>query len=128
MDFIQLAQVTVETSTSGNPITAVIGLIFVLLTFASWWLVFAKAGEPGCLAFIPIVNVITILRIAGKPWWWIFGFFIPILNFILAIVVLIDFAKAFGKGTLFALGLVFFNFIFMLILAFDNSEYQGAPA
>jgi len=34
------------------------------------------------------------------------------------------FAKAFGKGTGFAIGMIFLPFIFYAILAFDSSEYQ----
>ena len=37
-------------------------------------------------------------------------------------------AKAFGKGTGFAVGLILLPFIFQLILAFDKSEYVGVEA
>ena len=51
-----------------------------------------------------------------------------VLNFIFAIIVAIDFAKAFGRGAGFALGLCFLGFIFYPILAFDDSRYLGPPA
>ena len=43
--------------------------------------------------------------------------------FILSIIININLAKRFGKGTGFAIGLIFFNLIFECILAFGKSEY-----
>jgi hypothetical protein len=101
--------------------------IFLIVILAAWWRVFSKADQPGWAAIIPIYNVIVLMQIAGKPWWWIILLLIPIVNFIIIILVYIDLAKAFGKGTGFALGLIFLNPIFMLLLAFGDAEYQGAP-
>lgn len=42
----------------------------------------------------------------------------------ITIYVMISLAKAFGKGTGFTVGLILLNTIFMLILAFGDSEYQ----
>lgn len=96
--------------------------IFVL---AAMWKVFTKAGEPGWAAIIPIYNMIVMLRIIGRPLWWIVLFFIPLINFIVAIVVYIDLAKSFGKGVGFGLGLVFLQFIFFPILGFGDARYIG---
>ncbi len=46
---------------------------------------------------------------------------------IIEIITNVKLAKAFGHGTGFAIGLIFLNFIFMLILAFGKSQYQGLP-
>ncbi len=43
-----------------------------VLVIVGWWKIFEKAGEAGWKAIIPIYNVIVLLRISGKPWWWIF--------------------------------------------------------
>ena len=42
------------------------------------------------------------------------------VNFIVSIIVHIDVAKSFGKGTGFGIGLVFLGFIFYPILAFGD--------
>jgi len=89
----------------------------------SLWLVYSKAGRLGCLIFVPIVNVYTMLRIAGHPAWHFLLFFIPLVNIIIAIMMWINLGKAFGKGTLFGLGLIFFHWIFVVWLAFGRSEY-----
>jgi len=104
-------------------------LIFLTLAvfcIAAFWKVFTKAGQPGWAAIIPIYNIIVWLRIAGRPGWWIILLLIPIVGFVIAIVASIDFAKKFGKGAGFAMGLVFLGIIFYPILAWGSAQYSGA--
>lgn len=96
-------------------------LIFMIIVM---WKIFVKAGKPGWGCIIPIYNIILQLEIAGRPLWWVFLMFIPLVNTVVAIIILFDIAKAFGKGTGFGLGMLFLPFIFFPILAFDSSEYQ----
>ncbi len=105
-----------------------IALVFIVLMIASVWKVFTKAGQPGWAAIIPIYNVIVLLKIIGKPWWWILGFLIPIVNFIVMILMAVGLAKVFGKGTGFAIGLILLGVIFYPILAFGDATYTAPPA
>lgn len=105
----------------------VITLAFIALMIASMWKVYTKAGQPGWAAIIPIYNFIVLLKIVGKPWWWVIGMLIPFVNFILLIVVSVLLAKVFGKGIGFAIGLILLGFIFYPILAFGDATYT-APA
>ena len=66
-----------------------------------------------------------MLDMAGKPAWWLFLFFIPLANIYAAIVMSLNIAKAFGKGTGFGLGLVFLGGIFYPILGFGDAQYRG---
>lgn len=102
----------------------IVWLAVVLLIVAAMWKVFVKAGEPGWAAIVPIYNVLVILKIAGKPMWWIILFFVPIVNFVIAIMVAVSFAQAFGKGVGFALGLVILPFIFYPLLAWGDAGYR----
>ena len=113
------------------PFILPITIMFVGISLASWvmyvgslWLVYAKANRAGWLIFIPIVNVYTMLRIAGHPAWHFLLLLIPIVNVILLMVVWFNLAKAFGKGTVFGLGLLFFHWLFVVWLAFGRAEYQ----
>lgn len=115
-------------SDSGGGAANFIGLIFAIAVIAGLWKVFTKAGEPGWAAIIPIYNLYVILKIVGRPWWWLLLMLIPIVNFIILILVYIDLAKSFGKGTGFALGLIFLSFIFMPILGFGDARYLGPAA
>ena len=96
---------------------------FIVFFIIVMWKIFVKAGKPGWGCIVPIYNIILQLEIAGRPLWWIFLMFIPLVNTVVAIIILFDIAKAFGKGTGFGLGMLFLPFIFFPILAFDSSEY-----
>jgi len=117
-----------EEAAAGGGFSSIIGLLVAVLVIAGMWKVFTKAGKPGWAAIIPIYNVVVLLQIAGKPLWWIVLLFIPIVNFVIAVMVMISLAKAFGKGTGFALGLLFLSPIFIPILGFSDAQYTGAPA
>jgi len=117
-----------EDVAAGGGFSSIIGLLVAVLVIAGMWKVFTKAGKPGWAAIIPIYNVVVLLQIAGKPLWWIVLLFIPIVNFVIAVMVMISLAKAFGKGTGFALGLLFLSPIFIPILGFSDAQYIGAPA
>jgi len=103
-------------------------LAVALLMVAAMWKVFVKAGEPGWAAIVPIYNVIVLLKIAGKPAWWFILFIIPFVNLIIAFIVSISIAKAFGKGTGFGIGLALLGPIFYPVLGFSDARYQGVPA
>jgi hypothetical protein len=103
-------------------------VLIMLLMLVSMWKVFTKAGKPGWAILVPIYNIIILLEIAGKPWWWIFLFMIPVVNFVIMIMVYIEIAKAFGKSSGFAIGLLFFSIIFWPILAFGDAQYVGTGA
>ncbi len=101
--------------------------IFVLLV-AAMWRIFTKAGEAGWKSLIPIWNLIVLLRIAGRPAWWLLLFLVPLVNIVVAIIMYVDLAKAFGKGIGFALGMIFLSVIFLPILAFGDAQYRGRVA
>ena len=103
-----------------------IGLAFAIGTIAGIWKTFQKAGQPGWAAIIPIYNVVVLMRIVGKPGWWVLLYLIPIVNIIVAIVVSLEVAKQFGKGTGFGVGLALLSPVFYAILGFGDSRYQPA--
>ncbi len=99
-------------------------LAFALLPIICCWIIFKKAGQPGWAAIIPIYNTITIINIAKKPLWWFFMLLIPFVNIVFSILIFLAFAKAFGKGVGFMLGMWFLPFIFYPILAFGDAQYD----
>ena len=106
--------------------TAVIILYvaIILLVIVSLWIMVRKAGRPGVSQIIPIWNYIELVRISGKPLWWvILIMLIPIVNLVLLIIVLNGIAKAFGKDAGFTVGMIFLPFIFFPILAFGKATY-----
>ncbi len=105
--------------------TMVVSLIILAVTIIAFWKIFTKAGKPGWACIVPIYNLVVEFQIAGMNPWLILLMLVPIANIVVAIMLYINLAKAFGKGTGFAVGLIFLNFIFMLILAFGDAEYVG---
>lgn len=107
-------------------IALVFQLAIVFFLIASVWKVFTKAGQPGWASIVPIYNAYILLKIAGKPGWWLLLLFIPLVNIVIGIIVAIDLAKSFGKGAGFGVGLAFLGFIFYPILGFGSATYQGS--
>jgi hypothetical protein len=103
-----------------------IWLAVLVLVIAGFWKVFVKAGEPGWAAIVPIYNIITLLKIAGRPAWWFILMILPIVNFVVAILVSIDVARKFGKGTGFGIGLALLPMIFYPMLGFGSASYNSA--
>lgn len=91
------------------------------------WKIYAKAGQPGWGALIPIYNVYLLFKITWGNGWYFLLTLIPIANVVIAILTQVKLAKVFGKDSGFAVGLIFLSFIFLPILAFDKSEYVGVP-
>lgn len=107
-----------------SSIISVIYLAIIVLMVVSQWKVYQKAGQLGWACIVPIYNIIVLLKIINKPIWWIFMFFIPIVNIYFSVVMYIELAKKFGKGVGFALGLLLLSPIFFPILAFGDATYE----
>jgi hypothetical protein len=110
---------------AGGAVGGLIGLVIGLVVIVALWKVFAKAGQPGWAAIIPIFNLYILCKVAGRPGWWLILLLIPFVNFVIAIILCIDIAKNFGKGAGFGIGLAFLGFIFFPVLAFGSATYQG---
>ena len=122
-------QVLLAQSADVGGIDVVFGFVSIglaVLTIAGVWAAFVKAGKPGWACIVPIYNLIVILEIAGKPIWSILLYFVPFVNFIFSIIVFLDFAKAFGKGIGFGLGIIFLPFVFFPILGFGSAQFVGS--
>lgn len=76
----------------------VLGLATYLLVAFSLYTIANKQGANNSwFAFVPILNVLLIIDIAGKEIWWIVLFLIPCVNLVAAIIVMLAFAEKIGK-------------------------------
>ena len=132
-------------------VTAVLGIVWLVLQIIADWRIFTKAGEAGWKSIIPIYNYYVEYRLCWKS---VFGLVFGVLYFIinlnsevkaaslptwqsvLLFVIIIVMAvlhaiesqklsKAFGKGTGFGLCLFFFGPIARLVLGFGKARYVG---
>lgn len=114
---------------ASNPLLLTCVVVFVLayalLVVASFWKLFAKAGKPGWVVLIPLYNLIVLLEIVGRPWWYLVFLFVPGAQIILAILLTFGLSQSFGRSWVFALALTLLFPIFLPILAFDGSVYVG---
>lgn len=109
----------------------IFGILMAIFTLIAIWFLFEKAGQPGWAAIIPIFNLLVLLRVANKPWWWIFGILLGIIPWVGSILMVIwsvfiwhGVSKNFGKGIGFTVGLVLLNLVFVPILAFGKASYK----
>jgi len=109
-------------------VVIVVYLAVIVIEIAALWQIFEKAGQPGWAAIIPIYNAYVLLKIVGRPVWWLLLFFIPLVNVIFEIIVANDLSKSFGRGVGFTVGLVLLGPIFIPVLGFGSARYGGAAA
>ena len=111
-----------ENISSGTVIAA---LAVAIVSIIAQLKIFTKAGKPGWAAIIPFYNMYTLFEVAGMNGWMFLLMLLPIVNIVIMIMLYVNLAKSFGKSTGFAVGLIFLNFIFMLILGFGSDQYVG---
>ena len=124
-----MLQALQESSSSGGgagiAIAVVIWLAFLAIYVVSLWKIFTKMGQPGWSGIVPILNYVVIARLSGKAWWYGLLPLVPCIGIIFVIILLFDLAQLFGHGGGFTVGLVLLPIIFLPILAFGDSVYQG---
>ena len=86
--------------------TVFAGIAGWVLVLASLWIVYTKASEPGWATLVPFFNLYVLMRIVGRPGWWVVLYFVPLVNIVIYIIVTADLAHSFGKGDGFAVGLL----------------------
>lgn len=124
-----------------------IGISYII-TVICQWRIFAKAGDKGWKALIPVYNIYTEYKLFwnAKMFWiavllavvshfvgggtegfiGIIGSLLSLASAALVLYRVHKMSVSFGHGIGFTLGLIFLQPIFYLILAFGKSEYIGA--
>jgi hypothetical protein len=95
-----------------------------LLCSGIFWMVCRKThNAPGPLVWVPILQLIPLLRAANMPRVWFFAFFVPGVNIIALIVFSIKIVKSRGKGFWVSILLILpaTSWLAMLYLAFSSS-------
>jgi hypothetical protein len=105
-------------------VSGVISLAWYILVAVALWKVFAKAGWPGILAIIPIVNIFILVKIAGFSAWLGLLYLIPIVNLVFSIIVALRVGRGFGKGGAFSVFFLWlFSFIGYFVIGFGSATY-----
>lgn len=115
----------------GSPVGALIFLALYLVVMLAFYIFFCfcakkvceKCGkDPGILIWIPIVQLIPLMEIAGMQTWMIILAFIPIASIIFSVMLLLGLAKARNKNPvlLFAMAILCLGLPVMPYLAFSE--------
>jgi len=132
---------TTATITKLDPIIFLaIGVCLLLSYFFFCYcsmLICRKAGtEPGVLVWIPILQMVPLVRAAGMGPLWVLAFIIPLLNLVAQVVWSFKIAKARGKNAGWAILLLLpvTNILAFIYLAFSagghspkNEQRRSAP-
>ncbi|MBV9172046.1 MAG: signal peptidase I [Chloroflexi bacterium] len=110
---------------AGLVLNLVVSLVIYVIFVIGAWKVFTKANRPGWWSIIPILNVIVLLQISGRSGWWILGYMVPLLNLFVQVRWGVEMAHAYGRGIGFAIGLIFLEPLFLVILGFGDARYVG---
>ena len=126
----------------------VLGLVWYILVAVGEWKVFVKGGKPGWHSLIPVLRDYDLFDMCWNPTMGIVagvgglilgmtngrsieGFLsvlisaVGIVVLVLSVMMSIRLAKAFGKGTGFAVGLVLLQPVFLMLLGFGSAQYLG---
>ncbi len=124
---------------------ALLCAIWYVLCVIGGWKVFTKAGEAGWKSIIPFYNTYIYFKISWKPvMFWVMvilmiagtyfsrsedssmvGHLCAFGSAILTVIQNVKLSKAFGHGIFYALGLLIFNPVFVVLLGFGGSRYHG---
>ncbi len=104
-------------------------ILFIILPYIGLYKLFKKAGQTGWQGVIPIYNAYVMIKLSGKPLWWIILVLIPIVNILFLMGIMIDFLKSFGKFSLKeqAAGIIL-PFIYLPKWGYDKETKYLGPA
>jgi hypothetical protein len=96
-------QAQVQAFIAANPmvICSVLGIVAVAYVFSSicFWMICRKTHiAPGPLVWVPILQLIPLLRAANMPRVWFFAYFVPVINIIATIMLSVKIVKSRGKA------------------------------
>ena len=102
--------------------------LFMVAVYIYWAYCLMKIGRKlgatnDWMAWIPVLNVYYLIKIAGKPGWWFILIFIPFVNFIVMVVVLVGMLNRLNRSGwgVILLMIPFVNLIYMGVLAFSQN-------
>lgn len=80
------------------------GLVLYVFTSFCMMKIADKLSIPNSwLAWIPIAQAWVMVRAAGKPGWWLILLFIPLVNIVIAFIILFAMPVNLGKSSLYGL-------------------------
>jgi hypothetical protein len=102
-------------------------ILYIIVQVISYWRIFNKAGRPGWLTLVPVVNQKVTFEIAGAEWSAIYLF--NFAHYYARTVMTASLAEHFGKSKTWGIMMLGnLPFIGYPILAFGSSKYISSSA
>ncbi|MDR7208849.1 signal peptidase I [Flavobacterium piscis] len=98
-----------------------------IIHFLGTWKLYQAAGRKSWEAAIPVYNSIVLMKIIGRPTWWTFLLFIPIINLIMFPVVWVETLRTFGKKSTLDTILGIFTFGFYIYYINYTQKLEHNP-
>jgi hypothetical protein len=112
---------------------AMLGIVFILHCLSAalcLQLIAGKTGTPcGWFAWIPVLNILLMCRVAAKPAWWTLLCFLPVVNVVVFIMLWWILAKAVGRPGWYGVVIVLIplvGLVFLGLLAFSRRQEVGS--
>lgn len=109
------------------------GSLVSFLMFVAFYAYFAmaiqtmakKTNTPnGWMAWIPLLNVYLLLKVGGKPGWWLILFLVPLVNIVLMVMTWMSIAERLKKPNWLGILMLvpFVNMVIPGYLAFSSDK------
>lgn len=99
-------------------------VLVVTLQVVGLWLLFEKAGKPGWMALVPVLDLLVLLEILDLSEWWLLWLLVPVVNVICWLLVCQDLSEAFGGGAWLTFGLFVAPWLCMPYLGVSGREFR----
>lgn len=110
----------------------VVGIAIAAIGYVIYaWLlgrIFKKAGIEAWIAWVPFYNTWKMLELGGQQGFWAVLAIIPFVGYVSAVflyIAMYHIGLKFGKSGSWVVLAIFLPVIWMAILAFDSSKWQG---
>jgi hypothetical protein len=110
----------------GAPVVGImLGGLFVLYLFICYCfqrICEKTRNQPGCLVWVPVLQMFPLLGAAGMSYLWFFAFFIPFLNILASVLLMVNLCQACEKPAWLGLLIIvpFGGVILPIYLAFSD--------
>jgi hypothetical protein len=131
----QLRKLSVPSLLASKVVFIALGIMVLLYLFYCYCcqLICRKTGnDPGVLIWVPVLQLLPLLRAAGMSGWWLLAYCVPLLNIVAQVLWSFNIAKARGKSAWVGIFLLlpitsFFAFLYLAFSDGAASEEEQEP-
>jgi hypothetical protein len=107
----------------------IVGLLYFFTCYCCHLICLKAKSLNSFLVWVPVLQLLPLLRAANMSGWWFFAFFVPGLNIVALVLWSLNIVKARGKHIAWAILLILpvTNLLAFLYLAFSSGADSNLP-